>query len=544
MHADRTRALVGVSAILVSAVAGGALSVAVQRGGARAVTATEPDGARITKSAVRALGDAAQKVRGERAGLRSEVRVDRERSARAGSADPLLGVSPAAAPSVVAWIAAGGGPTPEYNQLSVEDDLGLFADTLGADRGLLYFAGGPGTRSVQVLDVAPRGDEIARGIADFFDARDGRDAHYRTTRLALHGPATVGATLGALERALASGEGPLTVFLAGHGTAGEAPGDAALLMWGDESLTPAALAETLDRAPAGRTARIVITSCYSGGFGEIAYRGGRPELGPAETDRCGFFAAPWDLQASGCDPDPDRAVHEGYAIHFLAALRGKDRQGRDALASLDLDHDGHVSLREAHARAVIASTSLDVPTTTSETWLRTAAPAHGAEKPYAVPEVDAVVTAMAQRTGLVGRETRARAELVRRHDAMARLADELVAIDEDEASAYRAASAALLSRWPVLDDPWHPDFHVTLAREHDAIAAFFDGAPEMLTWREARARIEALDQRADDERVDAAPYERLVRALDNRLLAARLHAQGGAAWEHYVRVLACERGAL
>jgi hypothetical protein len=529
MQSSRIKAVLGLSAIVASAVAGGLLAVALRP---MAVPRTHQVTAPRERSA----------ARGERSAARGEARAGHERSARADRADPLLGARLAHTPSIIDWIAAGGGPTPEYNQLSVEDDLALFAETLGADRGLLLFAGGPGTRSVQVLDDAPRGDELGAELGSFFDARDGRDSHYRPTRLALHGPATVSGTLGAIERALATGSAPLTVFLAGHGIAGETPADAELLMWGDEPLTPAALAEALDRTPPARVVRVVITSCYSGGFGELVYRGARAELGPTETDRCGFFAAPWDLPASGCDPDPDRAVHEGYAIHFLAALRGQDRQGRDARTSLDLDHDGRISLLEAHTRAVIASTSLDVPTTTSETWLRAVAPARGPENPYALPEADAVVAAMAELTGLVGSEQRGRAELLRRRDAMAAITAELTSLDEQEASAYRAASAALLSRWPMLDDPWHPDFRATLDDEHDAIAAFFEGAPEMLAWREARALVDALEQRLDDGRVEAARYERLVRALDDRALAARLHAQGGAAWQRYERLLRCERG--
>lgn len=525
------RALLVVGALAAAALAGGLLVAAMRLGAG--------------PTYVRAIASHERKVvRGERAGGRGDGRVDRPARASPGAADPLLGAPVARAPRVVAWIAAGGGPTPEYNQLSVEDDLGLFAETFGADRGLLLFAGGPGTRSVQVLDVARRGDELGGELADFFDARDGRDSHYRTTRLALHGPATVGGTLGAIAAALTSGRAPLTLFLAGHGTAGDAPGDAQLLMWGDEPLTPAALADTLDHAPPNRTVRLVITSCFSGGFSELVYRGARAELGPTESDRCGFFAAPWDLPASGCDPDPDRAVHEGYAIHFLAALRGQDRQRRDARASLDLDHDGRISLLEAHVRAVIASGSLDVPTTTSEAWLRAAAPAHGAEKPYALPEAEAVISAMAERTGLVGREALAQAQLARAHERMAAVMGELVTADEQEASAFRTASAALLSRWPVLDDPSHPDFQTTLQSEHAAVASFVASAPEMLAWHDARARVDALEQRLDDEHVEAAPLERLVRALDDRVLVGRLHAQGGAAWQHYQRLLACERGSL
>jgi hypothetical protein len=395
---------------------------------------------------------------------------------------------------------------------------------------------------VQVLAPEPRGDALTTALAELFDPREGRDAHYRATRLALHGAATVGETLGAIARALDEGEGPLTVFLAGHGGAGETPADATLLMWGDETLTPAALAETLDRAPRGRPVRVVVTSCYSGGFGELAFRGAKAALGPAEG-RCGFFAAPWDLQASGCDPDPDRAVHEGYAIHFLAALQGKDREGDTIRGALDLDRDGRISLLEAHTRAVVASTSLDVPTTTSEVWLRAVAPTRGPERPVALPEVEAVLRAMAVRTQLGGREAQVNIELTRRHARMERLDAESARREEEESQAWHAAMGVVLSRWPVINDPWHPDFAATLADERDAIVRFLDEAPELVAWRHARARLDEATRLLDEERVAAAPYERLARAHEDLTLARRLRAAGGEGWAHYERLLECERGA-
>jgi hypothetical protein len=118
----------------------------------------------------------------------------------------------------------------------------------------------------------------------------------------------------------------------------------------------------------------------------------------------------------------------------------------------------------------------------------------------------------------------------------------VVRLDEEEDRAYRAASAALLSRWPVLDDPWHPDFRATLESDRVEIQAFFDGAAELLAWRAARARLEEAELRLDDLRIEAAPYERLVRALDDLVLAERLRAKGGEAWARFERLLACERG--
>jgi hypothetical protein len=532
MNGRRTRTLLGLGALL------GALGTGVVFGRMSVGERARPDAGGDVSTRTGSAGARASAERGgEKAGTRqssattSAVSVGVPGEARV-----------AAQPTTLRWVAAGGGPAPESNPLSVEDDLALFAETLGPTEGLLLFAGGPGTRSVQVLDPEPRGDTLTTALAELFDPRGGRDARYRATRLALHGAATVTETLDAIGRALDEGAGPLTVFLAGHGGAGETPADATLLMWGDEALTPAALAETLDRAPRGRTVRVVVTSCYSGGFGELAFRGAKPALGPAEG-RCGFFAAPWDLQASGCDPDPDRAVHEGYAIHFLSALRGRDREGREDRGALDLDRDGRISLREAHTRAVIASTSLDVPTTTSEVWLRAAAPTRGPERPVSLPEVEAVVRAMAERTQLGGREAQVGIELARRHARMERLDAESARREDDESGAWRAAMGVVLSRWPVLNDPWHPDFAATLADERDAIARFLDEAPEVVAWRRARARLDETTRLLDEARVAAAPYERLARAREDLVLARRLRAAGGEGWAGYERLLACERGA-
>lgn len=536
--------MVGLAGALAGALltrAHGATGVGAEEHGPRNAAAA---GARDVEHRIGAGGTEAGASVGPAPVRAGATRAAAQSGARSAAAAGSSGSSAAVPwPAQVSWLAAGGGPAPEHNPVSVEDDLALVAETLGPERGVLLFAGGPGTRSVQVLDPERRGDALEARLADFFDGRGGRDAHYRATRLPLQGAASSDAVLGAVERAFTAGSGPLLLFLAGHGAPGDAPSATALLTWGEGELRPADLAAVLDKAPPERPVRVVVTSCYSGGFGDLVFRGADPEKGPAPGDRCGFFAAPWDMQASGCDPDPDRAKHEGYALHFLNALRGRDRDGEDALAELDLDGDGRVSLLEAHTRAVIASTSLDVPTTTSEAWLRAVAPASGPSQRVALPEFEAVARAMSQRVALRGDETNARAELAQRNAAIAAQEEFVVRLDEDADRAYRAASAALLSRWPVIDDPWHPDYRATLDADRLEIQAFFDGAPELLAWRAARARLEEAELRLDDLRIEAAPYERMVRALEDLALAGRLRAKGGDGWARFERLLACERGA-
>ena len=129
------RTLLGLSAIVASALAGAALAVVVRTGDAQRD---------IAASTTRAPSTAGR----ERAAAHAE---ERDARPERGEHSAPMTTTPAATPRTIRWIAAGGGPTPEYNQLSVEDDLALFADTLGAADGMLFFAGGPGTRSVQAV---------------------------------------------------------------------------------------------------------------------------------------------------------------------------------------------------------------------------------------------------------------------------------------------------------------------------------------------------------------------------------------------------------
>ncbi|MBX3269310.1 MAG: hypothetical protein KF729_03560 [Sandaracinaceae bacterium] len=456
---------------------------------------------------------------------------------------------PAAAPARpldgVRWIVAGGGPSPELNQLQIEQDLLLARDVFtGLGEGLVLFAGGPSGAAVQELRADADADPLRARLGELFDPRGGRDARYRRPRLAAGGAATEEALLEALRGAILEPDAPLTMFLAGHGVGGETPGESRFLTWGNGAITVDALAQILDEAPGHRPVRMVITSCRAGGFAELVFAGGYAEQGPAQTDRCGFFATTWDRDAAGCDSSPDRAAHEGYGIHFLSALRGQDRDGGAAMDAIDLDRDGTVSLLEAHTRARIASGSFDVPVTTSEHYLRAVAPEEPprrAPAPAALPAERAVVRGLAARLGLARPEdVSARLDAV--HSRIEPLVARLDAIDEEIARAREALAAELLHRWPVLDDPWHPDFEVTLGGERAAIEAYLAASDAATRAAELAAEREPLAATHDDLVAQAAPMERLERALETLELAARLEAEGGRHWLRYQRFVACESG--
>lgn len=457
-----------------------------------------------------------------------------------------LGVAlgdPAPMPRHIAWVVAGGGVTPADNQVSIEGDVALVRERLGDD-GVVLFAGGPGAHGVQVAS-APRGDALRALLGDLFDPRGGRRAVYRPTILpAVQGPATAEHLLAALGAALEQGGDPLFVYLAGHGEGAERPADVLYSTWGGRGIGPAELADTLDRAGAqGRVVRLVMSSCYSGAFADIVFEGADAEAGkPAEHLHCGLFASTWDRPSSGCDPDPDRRRHEGFGIHFLNALAGLDRDGAPlAHKDIDFDGDGRVSLLEAHARARIASRGFDVPTTTSERWLRFAAPAEGPAEAVAMPEEEAVARAIEGQLGLEAGAPIAEAIATRRSEG-AHLDTTVQAASEAEADAVDRVAAVLLARWPVLNDPWHPDFGATLDGERHELETFFRTSELFHAYLAARDEADAAAQRKDALSLELAPYLRLQRARDNLALAGRLAAQGGDGWARFERLRTCERG--
>jgi len=439
------------------------------------------------------------------------------------------------------WLAAAAGSIPEMSQVQIEQDIALAADVFG-DGGRVLFGAGRDKPTVQVLTgtSASERDVLRLRLGDLFAPRGGRDARYRRPNVSAADAATASTVLDTLDEAIAQSGDPLLVYLGGHGDMGETPRDNRIALWGQTDITVADLGEVLDGAK--RPVRLVVTTCFSGGFGELAFHGSDASRGAARNDRCGLFAAPWDLEATGCDPNPDRAAQEGYGLHFLNALRGQDRNGKPLPSeTLDIDGDGNISLLEAHTRARLASESADVPTTTSERWLRATAPTAGRMLSVALPEEDRVIKVLAERLGLSTSDAGALTKLERLEDDIDAQQLAVANASRDEDAAYRRASASLLALWPVLDDPWHPDFAETLQRDANAIEAHLERSDAYADYLAARERTDLAQQAVWDLRLEAAPVERLVRAQENRALAGRLAARGGRDWSHFQALLACER---
>jgi hypothetical protein len=436
------------------------------------------------------------------------------------------------------YIVVGGGSTPEFTEVSLEQDTQLAMQVLPGP-GLTLFAGGQGSESVRVLAPVVPNESLLSKLGAIFDPRSGRDSRYRTTELNAQ-PATLSNFETSLALAGASSKQPLLVYIATHGLQGNEARDNFVELWGGDSVSVAQLDEL--SANAKRPVRFVIASCYSGGFAELAFAHAQAERGATTLARCGLFAGTWDRQTSGCDPNPDRRAQEGYSLHLLHALRGEDRSGKPLpRAQLDLDGDGKISLLEAHTRARIASHSIDVPTTTSERYVRELVKTPAAPQWKLLPEDAAVVKQLGAKLGLndVAAVERRYQELTSKLDG---LQPELDAADEELDRARSQLGAELLARWPVLADAYHEEFASTLQRDAAAISGVLRDSRHAQRYADARAQSDAIAARANTLDAQEAVVLRLVRAYETAGLVSALAARGGEPYARYQALLTCERG--
>lgn len=469
-------------------------------------------------------------------------------SERVPEAEPEVEIEPASVeqalpqvPQGVRFLAFGGGSEPLSNQVSIAQDLAALTSLMEGP-GLTLFASGPGAPlSVQTLVGEDSARDVRSELAKLFGLPGALHTSYQPATFRIDGPATSEHVLHALGRALTASREPLLVYAASHGDQGPEPRENAIGLWGGWPLRVREIAELLDNTSEARPARFVVTSCFGGGFAELAFTAAQPERGLRAPEVCGLFAAPWDDEASGCDPNPDRRSQESYAIHFLHALAGRDRHGRVRMREIDIDGSGDIGLLEAHTWARVHAKSFDVPTTTSERYLRhvTKGNERAPLDPLSAPEEVAVVKGLGQALELDD-EAKARAqlkELDRILEDARKLVREAQTAEEDT---YHALRIALLERFPLLEHPWEQRTQKMVDANAKTILYMLTESELSQAHAQALRDLDDAIAQEDSVRVERARVLRLVRAFETLRLASALKRQGGKRYEHFRALRACE----
>jgi hypothetical protein len=326
----------------------------------------------------------------------------------------------------------GGGPTPDSNQVSLESNTRYALRLLnGARSNRALFASGEAQKpTVNYLPTDEPRYQARRVLAWLLDDdQPEASLRYRAARVSpLHG-ATSQKSVAREMKHLASSLKPnetALVYFTGHGSPGSkrALGRAqedfennTFALWGGGELSVREFAPLLQAISPQNPVVLVMVQCYSGGFFNAFFQGGDPQKPWLNRDWCGFFAAIKEKQASGCTPEINERNYHDFSTHFFAALSGRTRYGQ-AVSNADYDRNGAVSMLEAYAYANIHDLSADVPTCTSDEFLRHALPDDSgawARAPYsqvlagASPWQKALLNTLSSRLKLAGQTRSAQA---------------------------------------------------------------------------------------------------------------------------------------
>ena len=272
----------------------------------------------------------------------------------------------------------GGGYEPAGNQASLEANVLFFQQIVNqqlphAAQHQIFFADGLDSHEdLQVLAPKKAPDSPTIALLESVFAIGPPSIIYRNHQVSnVRGPispTSIRSGLDEIAGRLSAGD-RLIIYVTAHGGAGSEkdPMNTSITCWRKQSISMKTFSDWLDKLPSGIPVVMVMAQCYCGGFANTIFEGGDPSNGLAKAIRVGFFAQRFDLPAAGCRPDTEN--DEEYSSYFWGAFAGHSRTGKKA-EGVDCDRNGRVSFDEAHAHAVSASQTIDIPLRSSDIFLR------------------------------------------------------------------------------------------------------------------------------------------------------------------------------
>ena len=469
------------------------------------------------------------------------------------------------------YLTIGGGYDATGNQLSLETNVRYLQDLLQlpgrpAPVHDVYFADGSDKR--RDLQFRPSGMPVPianRWMARLFGNEKHLGLAYRDHELSnVRGAATrqnLVNWFGEEGQHLRPGD-RLILYATAHGGRGrddKQPGANRLYLWQSPSLSVSELADQLQHLPAEVPVILVMVQCYAGGFGHVLFHEGNPEKGDLDRSICGFFATTHDRPAAGCTADSEGDFTE-YSGAFWAALSGITRSGQPARPA-DYDNDGRVSLAEAHAFAILATESLDIPIKTSDTWLRV-------HSSFSDTDTDGLLTDNPPFELLVERADRPEqivlttleAELDLPADAKVAaarrqanqiqgqrqgLAKEDRQLKQRQSRLRRKIVTALKQEWPELANPWNPTSIQLVAQQADTLVHTIESHSNHAPLEKVRQRRKEIAQRRFDLEKKYAQYRRFVQVCESVALAVNLQVRGNSdTLQRYRRLTDAEAASL
>ena len=449
------------------------------------------------------------------------------------------------------FLTIGGGYAPTGNQVSLEKNVQLFQQLVQeqfpnkASHTVLFSDGkGPG-RDLQYRDPNLVIPPVNQTLAQIFGKESDLAYQYRNHQVkGVSGSASrkniqqwfeqTGSRLKPGDRVF--------IYVTAHG--GESanrrqPYNTTLYLWNGEKISVTEFSKLLDKIPAPVDVMTVMVQCHCGGFADLIFNEADPTKGTSKASRCGFFATVYNRPAAGCTPDINEEAYHEYSTYFWEAIRGISRTGKP-IGNCDYDQNGSVSFAEAHAYAVLTSTTIDISVCTSDSFLRAYSKSksnNGAtaslltsDSPYSTlvsrstPVQKAILNGLSEQLKLSaqnrGKEAWELAQQVTKQKQQ--LSPDLRTKTRELATLHKELRSRLTRDWPELNNPFNPVLSKLLKEQSQQILATAKSHPRYARSLQLKQEVDQLEARLLDLDRRWAKAQRLLRALETVALAANL----------------------
>lgn len=446
------------------------------------------------------------------------------------------------------FLTIGGGSSASNNQVSLEKNvlyLQRFLHSAGLDsmpHEILFSDGVAGSRDLEFYDQSVEPPRVNELLAEVTNYEQGLITQYRPHVIphlwGASGRQSIGKWFDTIGTKLQDDD-RLFIYFTGHGGHGQGkpPINQTLAMWNEDGMPVKEFSGLLDKLPAKVRVVLIMVQCFSGGFADVLYTDADANKPLSPRNRCGFFATIPTRTAAGCTSDVDEENYREYSTYFWAALYGQKRSG-EKIEKPDFDHDGKISLAEAHAYSLIHSETIDISMKTSDAFLRKfskGTPKEAVDLLTSESDFDRLLTAASPSDKAVLTELSKILQLdgVKRVQAARTKSSDIERqrrdlekkkqkLGGDREQARRTLAMRLETRWPELRNWLNPRAAKIMTEEADQIVKYIESSPRYPDFRKLSDEVENTDKQLDDLDRTWVKCQRFIRTAESVSLAANL----------------------
>jgi hypothetical protein len=458
-------------------------------------------------------------------------------------------------------ILIGGGPYPDESQVSIENNTkwiikNIKSHTSARISKVLFTDGNsPG---VDVYKIIPNNSKILlyEPLARVYGKQlQNSEVYYSSNIDRNDGPATHASVVNAIKSGInALGEkDALFLIFQGHGNYNSKNINANYFyLWNDGKLTVSELGKLISKAPQNSTIRFLFPQCFSGAFTNLMYKNQSARNGLIRANICGFTAQRNDLPSEGCTPSIDKESYRDYSTYMFSALFGKTIDGRPLSANPDINHEGTVTLREAHLYTLGHAISIDYSRSTSEDYLQNWLPWYLKWIPdSSVPDnvYMKIANTIASKYKLKDKSN----SLIHNVANMMRQLDTELdtnrktrhKLETDIKHIQSSIRQELSRRWPQLDTPYTTQYNQLLNTNINEISSFIEHHKYYSELATKQNKVEELQSEALDTRRKLTQVYKILRMmkLARTLQLFKKYASDTEKAE-YSRLVTCEDAKL